>query len=340
MGNKISGFGELLLRLSPQVHEDLIVQSDALEISFAGAEANILADLSLWGHPTQFITALPENALGKKAIMFLNQQGIDAQNILKDQGRMGTYYIEHGTSIRGTQVTYDRKDSSFTQWNLSEKEWEAYLKNSSYFVITGITPALSSNCQKSLLKGLKIAKKTNCKVVFDLNYRRSLWSAKAAKKAFAEILPFVHILLGNMGSINDVFGANIKPKNSFEGLEQGTKEALDFAAQLGDFDTIAMTIRQQINATQNVLGGRIKQREKFFSSPSIPTIIKDRLGGGDAFAAGILHGRVSGWEMQKTLDFATAAFALTQTLKGDINYLSEKEILSVSEGNLKGHVKR
>ena len=49
MNNNIAGFGELLLRLSPQGHEDLIVQSDALEMSFAGAESNILADLSHWG---------------------------------------------------------------------------------------------------------------------------------------------------------------------------------------------------------------------------------------------------------------------------------------------------
>ena len=109
MSNHVASFGELLLRLSPIGHEDLIIQSDTLEMSFAGAEANILADLSHWGHATQFITALPENPLGKKAIMFLHQNGVGTKNIKVDQGRMGTYFIEHGTAIRGTQVTYDRK---------------------------------------------------------------------------------------------------------------------------------------------------------------------------------------------------------------------------------------
>lgn len=340
MGQVISGFGELLLRLSPKGHEDLIVQSDALEMGFAGAEANILADLSHWGQATQFITALPENPLGKKALMFLNQHGVGTQNIHIDQGRMGTYYIEHGTAIRGTQVTYDRKESSFSKWDLSEKDWENFLENSSYFVVTGITPALSESCQKSLLNGLKMAQKTNCKVVFDLNFRRSLWSATSAKKSFSEILPYVDILLGNIGSVNDVFDAQIKTQNDFDALTEATKKAIDFISQSGNFETIAMTIRQQINATENVLGGMVKQGDKVWSSLSIPTTIKDRLGGGDAFAAGILFGKLSNWEMQKTLDFATAAFATTQTLKGDINYLSTKEILSVSEGNLKGHVKR
>ena len=105
MSNRVASFGELLLRLSPIGHEDLIMQSDTLEMSFAGAEANILADLSHWGHATQFITALPENPLGKKAIMFLRQNGVGTKNIKVDQGRMGTYFIEHGTAIRGTKVT-------------------------------------------------------------------------------------------------------------------------------------------------------------------------------------------------------------------------------------------
>lgn len=340
MGKIICGYGELLLRLTPIVHEDLIVQSDALKMDFAGAEANILANLSHWGQTTQLFSALPDNPVGKKAIMFLNQNRIGTQNIYVDKGRMGTYYIEHGTAIRGTQVTYDRQDSLFTKWNLSEKSWETFLEKSSHFVVTGITPALSVDCQKSLLNGLKIAQKINCKVLFDLNFRRSLWSAATAKKSFVEILPYVDILLGNIGSVNDVFDAQIKTKNDFHDLTEATKKAIDFVSQLGNFETIAMTIRQQINATENILGGMVKQGSKIWSSLSIPTNIKDRLGGGDAFAAGILHGKLSNWEIQKTLDFATAAFATTQTLKGDINYLSTKEILSISQGNLKGHVKR
>lgn len=340
MRNRVAGFGELLLRLSPQGHEDLIVQSDALEMSFAGAEANMLADLSHWGHPTQFITALPDNPLGKKAIMFLQQNGVGTKNIRVNKGRMGTYFIEHGTAIRGTQVTYDRKNSSITLWDLSEKEWKDFLKNTSYFVVTGITPALSASCQKSLLKGLEIAQRLDCKVVFDLNFRRSLWDAESAKKSFSDILPFVNILLGNIGSINDVFQANIKIENDYLAIKNATKKAIDFASDLGNFETIAMTVRQQINATENVLSGMIKEGHNVLTSLAIPTTIKDRLGGGDAFGAGILHGKLLDWELQKTLDFATASFAITQTLKGDINYLSEKEIRSVGEGNFKGHVKR
>ncbi|MEC7124706.1 MAG: sugar kinase [Bacteroidota bacterium] len=336
----ISGFGELLLRLTPQVHEDLIVQADALEMGFAGAEANILADLSHWGQATQFISVFPENPIGKKAMMFLNQNGVGTQNISMDKGRMGTYYIEHGTAIRGTHVTYDRKESSFSKWDLSENDWENFLENSSHFVVTGITPALSENCQKSLLKGLKIAKKINCKTVFDLNFRRSLWSASAAKKSFSDILPYVDILLGNIGSVNDVFDARIKIQNDFDALTEATKKAIDFVSELGNFETIGMTIRQQINANENVLGGIIKRGERIWTSLSIPTNIKDRLGGGDAFTAGVLHGTILNWETQKILDFATAAFATTQTIKGDINYLNAKEILSVSEGNLNGRLKR
>ena len=169
-----------------------------------------------------------------------------------------------------------------------------------------------------------MAQKTNCKVLFDLNFRRSLWSAPNAKKSFSEILPYVTILMGNIGSVNDVFDAQIKTQNDFNALTEATKKAIDFISQSGNFETIAMTIRQQINAADNILGGMVKQEGKMWSSLSIPTTIKDRLGGGVAFAAGILFGKLSNCEMQKTINFATAALATTQTLKGDINYLSVK----------------
>ncbi|NBS18316.1 MAG: sugar kinase [Flavobacteriia bacterium] len=340
MAKTICGFGELLLRLSPQRHDDLIVQSNALEINYAGAEANLLADLSNWGHPTRFVSAFPKNPLGKKAKMFLRQQGIDTQFLRFDNGRIGSYYIEHGTSIRGTQVTYDRKEAAFTHLNLGEKEWEVLLENCSHLVASGITPALSLQSENSMLNAIITAKKMNCKLVFDLNYRRSLWSPEQARKAFVKILPYVHTLVGNIGSVNDVFGANIQSNNDFNALAEATQKAMDFVASLGNFHTIAMTIRQQINASENVLGGMIKKGDEICSSTAIPTQIIDRLGGGDAFAAGILHGEILNWEIQKTTDFATAAFALTQTLRGDILPLSEKEIFSAGENHFKGHANR
>lgn len=340
MTGKITGFGELLLRLSPMSHGELIAQSDGLAINFAGAEANIIADLSLLGHKTQFITAIPDNPIGKKAFKFLNQLGTATDNILFDQGRMGAYYIEHGTSIRGTQVTYDRKESSFTQLSLNTNNWEKILENSSHLVVTGITPALSKKAEDSMLNALSVAKSNGCKIVFDLNFRRTLWTIEAAKKSFNQILPYVNILFGNIGSVNDVFGADIATENNFESLQKGTEKAIKFVSQLGDFDTVGMTIRQQKTASDNVLSSMIKQEGRLTSGLLIPTIIKDRLGGGDAFVAGVLHGMLSNWDIKKTIDFGTAAFALTQTLSGDINYMDEKQILAVSQGDLKGYVKR
>ena len=151
-------------------------------------------------------------------------------------------------------MTYDRKESSFSKWDLSENDWENFLENSSHFVVTGITPAFR-NCQKSLLKGLKIAKKINCKTVFDLNFRRSRSQFSiCSQKSFSDILPYVDILLGNIGSVNDVFDAQIKIQNDFDALTEATKKATDFVSELGNFETIGMTIRQQINANENVLG--------------------------------------------------------------------------------------
>jgi 2-dehydro-3-deoxygluconokinase len=340
MKEKIVGYGELLLRLSPALHGSLIEQSDMLQISYAGAEANIIADLALLGHQTEFITALPDNPLGRKANYFLQSYGVETNAVIWDKGRLGSYYIEHGSSIRGTRVTYDRADSSITKNKISDKDWETPFKDASYFVLTGVTPALSQICQNNIHTALEVAKSKNVKVVFDLNYRRTLWEKEAAKKSFESILPYVNILIANTGSAFDVFGIESPAITNYETAKTATQGVTEALSKLGDFDWMAMTIRLQHNANDNELGGMIKKGDDYFFSNSNKTTIVDRLGGGDAFTAATLHGIIKDWTCNDIVNFATAAFAVTQTLQGDINYITEKEMLSIASGSTTGHVQR
>lgn len=340
MKKKIVGYGELLLRLSPASHGSLIEQSELLQMSFAGAEANIIADLALLGHQTKFITALPENPLGRKANQFLQGFGVDTSSIIWDKGRLGSYYIEHGSSLRGTRVSYDRANSSITHNKISNKEWETLFADASHFVLTGVTPALSQICRDNIQTALEIAKSKNVKVVFDLNYRRTLWEKEAARKSFESILPSVNILIANTGSAFDVFGIASPSVTDYETAKTATQGVTDTLGKLGDFDWMAMTIRLQSNATDNELGGMIKKGKDYFFSNSIKTTIVDRLGGGDAFAAAFLHGIVNDLSAADIANFATAAFAVTQTLQGDINYITEKEMVSIAAGNTSGFVQR
>ena len=340
MNQKIIGYGELLLRLSPTGHGDLIEQATSLNMNFAGAEANIIADLSLLGHPTCFVSALPNNPVGRAANHFLQKFSIDTNHMVWDKGRVGAYYIEHGVTIRGTRVTYDRVNSSVSNTELSGKVWSKILSQASYFILTGITPALSEICRENIKKALTAAKIHGVKVVFDLNYRRTLWAQQEARIAFENILPYVDILIANKGAAFDVFDIQTVKVIDYKTMTIATKQAATALSEIGNFDCIAMTMRLQNNAEDNVLGGMIQMGQDQVFSQSIPTKIIDRLGGGDAFAAGIVHGLINDWSTEKLINFATAAFANTQTIKGDINYATEEELLSIATGNLQGYVKR
>lgn len=337
---KIIGYGELMLRLSPLDHYSLLEQSVKLKMGFAGAEANILADLSLLGHPTAFVSSFPENPLGRAAGLFLQRLGINTEAIFWKEGRLGSYYVEHGTSIRATRVTYDRQHSCVCQTVISVKDWEVILEGASLLVLTGITPALSKVCVRNVEAALAMAVEKEIKVAFDLNYRRTLWPAKQARIAFESILPKVDILFANIGAAEDVFGFKAPKINHYEDLKTITEKAAYHLQQLGDFDLLAMTLRLQESANRNSLGGMILSKGNTSFSPAIPTEIVDRLGGGDAFAAGTLHGLIQDWPLEKTVNFAAAAFAGTQTLEGDINFLTEEELVELGAGNFSGFVKR
>lgn len=336
----ILGYGELLLRLTPAEHGSLIEQSGAMQMGFAGAEANIIADLSLLGHNTQFITALPQNPIGRKANFFLQNFGINTHPIIWDKGRVGAYYIEHGSSIRGTRVTYDRANSSICNTVISDKTWSTIFKNVNHFILTGITPALSKICRDNINTALSLAKEMNVKVVFDLNYRRTLWSTKEARQSFESILPFVDILIANTGSAFDVFGIKTNLVKDYASLEMATQQAAAALSNLGQFEWMGMTLRLQKNASDNVLGGMLKRGKDYHFSEPLSIEVVDRLGGGDAFSAAMLHGIIKDWSGKEIVNFATAAFAATQTLQGDINYLTEEELQSIAAGNVKGYVKR
>jgi len=340
MSLTVVGYGELMLRLTPQEHGSLLEQSESLKFGFAGAEANILGDLSLLGHKVGFVSTFPKNSIGRSALKYLGQLGIDESLVTWDDGRIGTYYIEHGSSIRGTRVTYDRANSSVTNTKITAQAWQNILRGAKYFVLTGITPALSQVCRDNIKEALSVANMSGIKVVVDLNYRRTLWDQFSAKQSFLSILPFVDVLIGNVGSVRDIFGIGVHKFSGYDSLIKATEIAVKGLEEISYFDCVALTMRLQKSATENELGGVIKRGDQYFYSASIKTEIVDRLGGGDAFTAGIIHGLINDWPEDKIIKFASASFALTQTLKGDINYMTEAEILAVANGAVKGYVKR
>jgi len=325
-----------MLRLTPDYHSGKISTSQSFNVHYAGSESNVASSLAILGNEVQFISKLPLNSLGEGCIMSLQSFGISTKNILRGGDRIGTYFIEAGSSIRPSSVIYDRVNSAISYIKTNEFDWQSILKNQDWLFISGITPALSKNCALETVKVAEIAKKNGVKVCFDMNFRRTLWkSKKEARKIFNNILEHIDVLFGNTGVLKDVYGF------SFEGNpSERTIRALETAKQEFSLENLAFTVREHNSASQNKLSGISLINNKVIKANSYTVKVLDRFGTGDAFAAGFLHGFSKGWKNEKCIDFATAAFALKHTIKGDQHTSLENEIISIMNGNTSGHVLR
>lgn len=330
-------FGEIMLRLTPSDHSAKIASANSYKAHYAGSESNVACSLAILGNDVQFVSKLPENQLGDGAIQSLRSFGISTKHILRGGNRIGTYYIEIGASIRPSSVIYDRKASAISQIKPGEFDWDTILRNQKWLFISGITPALSDTCAEETIRLVKTAKRLNIKVAFDMNFRRTLWSdVKNARKIFDEILDSTDLLFGNTGVLEDVYDLPIEGENPVD----KTLYAVERAREKFGINLLAFTIRDHVSASQNRLSGVVLGNENPILSNSYNVEIQDRFGTGDSFAAAFLHALNQGWNHEKSIGFATAAFALKHTILGDQNTSSEKEISAIYEGKTSGHVLR
>lgn len=337
---KVVSFGEILLRFTPAQLQERVVSAKTFQRAYAGAESNVAINLSILNHEVYFVTRLPENPLGEGAENSLREFGVDTRYIVKGGRRMGTYYIEHGASIRPTRVTYDRESSAIAMIEPGMLDWDEIFADKDWFLLTGITPALSPTCAQESLVALQKAKEKGLQVAFDLNFRRTLWSKEDARKVLTQMMPYVDVLFANAGSAHDVFDIQTEESMDWEAQVAGTRSVAKALSNIGDFKLIALTVREQKSATENGWAGLLYDGEKHYESRKYQFQVVDRLGGGDAFTAGVLHGLIKDWDLKETVEFASASSALKHTLPGDLNILSENEILEVAQGDTSGRVKR
>jgi len=326
-----------MLRLSPADFSNKIRTSQMFEVGYAGSESNVASSLGRLGNEVSYITKLPNNQLGDAAISSIRGFGIDTKYIVKGGNRIGTYFIEIGSSIRPSRVIYDRAGSAISEINSGEFDWEEILINKKWLFLSGITPVLSNQCALETIKAARIAKKIGVKVAFDMNYRRSLWNNSTdARKLFDKILEHTDLLFGNLGALKDVYDMHPKGRN----LNEQTLQVAHDASKKFKVPHIAFTVRNHISASNNEVSAIYVSNSKHFISDSYKVIITDRFGAGDAFAAACLHAINLDWKNNDIINFATAAFALKHTIKGDQHTSNEKEILSIMKGNAGGHVLR
>ncbi len=330
-------FGEIMLRLSPSDHAAKINTARSFGVHYAGSESNVASALALMGNEVQFITKLPENQIGDGALQSLQAFGISTKNILRGGNRMGTYFIEIGSSIRPSSVIYDRAGSSISELKKGEFDWETLLKDQQWLFVSGITPALSTSCAEETIRAVEAAKRLGVKVAFDMNYRRTLWKQeKEARVIFDKILSSTDLLFGNSGVLKDVYDLDSASTDPIE----KTKDLIKKAKLKFGVSQLAFTVREHRSASQNQLSGIFMADTDPILSEAYTVEILDRFGTGDAFAAATLHGLAKGWATERTIGFAAAAFALKHTIKGDQHTSTETEIYAIYEGNTSGHVIR
>lgn len=340
---KVVSFGEIMLRLSPDGYYKLF-QKPELNTSFCGAEANVAVALSNFGDEAEFVTALPDNDIGRAACRELMRYGVKTDNIVYTGDRLGIFFAEKGASQRPSKVIYDRKNSAIASADPSSFNWEKIFDGADWFHITGITPALSDSLAKISVDAVTAAKKAGLTVSCDINYRSKLWSAEKARPVMTEIMKYVDVCIGNEEDAEIVFGIKAGATDVTKGQldTDGYKKSLQAVAETFGCKIVAYSQRKSYSASDNGWSGIIYDDEKkqVYTSVQYDIRITDRIGGGDAFASGLIYALHNNISPANAIETAAAAGCLDQTLEGDFCLFGINDVLDLAGGNSSGRVKR
>lgn len=340
---KVVSFGEIMLRLSPDGYYKLF-QKPELNTSFCGAEANVAVALSNFGDEAEFVTALPDNDIGRAACRELMRYGVKTDNIVYTGDRLGIFFAEKGASQRPSKVIYDRKNSAIALADSSSFDWEKIFDGADWFHITGITPALSDSLARISVDAVKAAKKAGLTVSCDINYRSKLWSAQKARPVMTEIMKYVDVCIGNEEDAEIVFGIKAGATDVTKGQldTDGYKKSLQTVAETFGCKIVAYSQRKSYSASDNGWSGIIYDDEKkqVYTSAQYDIRITDRIGGGDAFASGLIYALHNNISPGNAIETAAAAGCLDQTLEGDFCLFGINDVFDLAGGNSSGRVKR
>lgn len=339
--SKIVTLGEIMLRLSPDGN-DRFIQTDHFRIIPGGGEANVAVSLANYGHEAYFVTKLPSHEIGQIAVNALRRYGVDTRYIVRGGDRVGLYYAETGASMRPSKVIYDRAHSAIAEADASEFDFDAIMEGAQWFHWSGITPAISDKAAEITKKACEAAKRHGVTVSVDLNFRKKLWTSEKAISIMRPLMQYVDVCIGNEEDALLCLG--FKPDADVEGGKTdaaGYHKIFEQMAATFGFKYVVSTLRESYSATHNGWKALIYNGKEFYESRhyDIDPII-DRVGGGDSFAGGLIHGLLTKSTQGEALEFAVAASALKHTINGDFNLVSVDEVEALAGGNANGRVQR
>jgi 2-dehydro-3-deoxygluconokinase len=332
MSGRLVFFGELLIRLTAPGNE-LLMQSSALALHVGGAEANVAIGLAHLGHDCAMVGKIPSNALGRGAVAAVRGAGVDCTAVTSGPGRMGLYFLSVGAGLRASQIVYDRAGSSFAASDADDYDWDRLLAGASLLHLSGITPALGPRSAEAALAAARAAKRLGVRVSFDGNYRAMLWEAwdSDPRAILSELIGTSDILFGNHRDLSLVLGREF----SGDGEDRRREAAEAGFAAFPGLQLIASTARHIVAADHHRIAARVDLRDSNHQTAEIDvTGIVDRIGAGDAFAAGVLHARLSGGDARTMAETGLALTCLKHSLPGDASRFGAADIAAFHSGGL------
>lgn len=336
--NHFITIGEIMLRLTPPNYEK-IRMATSFEASYGGSEANIALALANLGIDSTFFTVVPDNSLGKSAIRMLRSNDVHCTPVILSTPqqtpthRLGSYYLETGFGIRASKVIYDRKHSAMAEFDFDYVDVDSLLDGYTWLHLSGITPALSDGCKKLILNSLKAAKQKGITVSFDGNFRSTLWTWEEARDFCTQCLPYVDVLFGiepyhlwvdeadhSKGDVKD--GLKLQPE-----YEQQDEVFQAFLARYPNLKCIARHVRYAHSGSENSLKAYMWYGGKTVESKLFTFHILDRVGGGDAFASGLIYAMMNDYPAMDMINFAVASSAIKHTIRGDANITDEVSVI-------------
>lgn len=330
-----------MLRLSTP-GQSRFVQTDTFDINYGGGEANVAVSCANYGHEAYFVSKLPAHEIGQAAVNALRRYGVHTDFIARGGSRVGIYYLETGASMRPSKVIYDRAGSAIAEARPEDFDFDAIMEGADWFHWSGITPAISDASAECLRQACIAAKKKGVTVSCDLNFRKKLWTSEKAQSVMKPLMQYVDVCIGNEEDAELCLG--FKPDADVEGGNteaEGYKGIFKGMMDTFGFKYVVSTLRESLSATHNGWKAMIYDGKDFYVSKhyDINPII-DRVGGGDSFSGGIIHGLLTMDSQEEALEFAVAASALKHTIPGDFNMVSAEEVAALAGGSANGRVQR
>lgn len=334
MSKKVVTFGEVMMRFSPPGHAKFS-QTTIVDLAYGGGEANVAISLAYFGLEALHVTRFPDNLLGKSATQFLRHHWLDTSRIIYGEGRMGKYFLEKGAVHRSSEVVYERDQSAFSSIAPGMVNWDEILKDAAWFHWTGISPAISQSAADTCQEAINAANKLGIPVSGDIHSRKSLWQyGKSQQQVIPEMVQGCDVVIASTYDMHEILGIG-EIDSPFE--ESARQLTMDYpqVKKVVDKD------RESVSASHNRIEGFMWSENTMYRSPSFDvTHIVDRVGTGDAYAAGLIYGMLSYESEQDAVNFAAAACALKHTVEGDANVVSSEDVKRIVKGNTSGKIIR